>query len=89
MKSIWLLLIYMIPVYSYHHFHPTSIPIHEIPLCKNCEYCALDTETCSLFGKIDIITGNIYYQNCKITRNNESQCGIQGSFFFRRLPFNQ
>ena len=60
----------------------------EIPSCRNCIYYKLDYNDprytynkCSLFGKMDIITGEVKYDLARESRTNEMKCGIQGAHF--------
>ena len=69
-------------------FSDSFIKNIEIPSCRNCIYYKLDYSDprytynkCSLFGKMDIITGEIKYDLARDCRTNEMKCGLQGVHF--------
>lgn len=69
-------------------FSPFSVI--DYPICMNCEHVVLDEfgVRCKLFGSTNIITGETNYKSADILRKNESQCGIDGKFFSRHIPFS-
>ena len=48
------------------------------PICITCKHFITKTKSCSIFGKKDVVTGNIIYQNALICRNDLDQCGPSG-----------
>ena len=69
------------------HFDPINeIDVHRLPLCGECIHS--EGRKCKIFGKRDIITGEIFYHDSSATRSNSSQCGIEGRFFSKQIPFD-
>lgn len=85
----FLFTIILIPVSSF--LLPFDLFSNEsiINLCGNCQHVILDkmTTKCKLFGKINLINGDIHYQSCISSRSNETQCGLNGKFYIRKIPF--
>lgn len=82
-----MIFIMMIPVISYLIPFDISSDPSMIKLCGNCEHVMM--MKCKLFGKINIINGEIHYQSCISTRLNETQCGIKGKLYKRSIPFRE
>lgn len=83
MKTIFLIVkttSFLIP------FNPFTEPYYP-PICKNCKN--IDGEHCKLFGNIDLISGKKSYLSCKITRQNETMCGIKGKFYTKYISFTE
>lgn len=69
-------------------FDPMNeIQIHQLPLCGKCIHATNEGRKCKIFGKRDIITGEIFYRDSSMTRSNSSQCGVEGRFFNKKIPF--
>ena len=71
-------------------FSWTTTEISEINLCKNCQHIQTNqwNETvCSLYGRINVVSGYVIYERCEDVRDNEDKCGLKGRFYQRRIPF--
>jgi hypothetical protein len=72
--------------FAFIHFSPYN-NITNVPICKKCEY--FSDHKCKLFGNYNIITGEQYYFDCTVVRYDETKCGIDGKFFFQKIPFQK
>lgn len=73
--------VYIVKAFLYSFNFKNNPMNKKYNLCGNCQFVEIinnQTMNCKLFGKINLLNGNIHYQSCSITRNNESQCGIIG-----------
>jgi hypothetical protein len=66
----------------------TTIKDMELPVCKNCRYfIPFENKEqyllgrCSLFGKKNIITGEITYEFADICRFTSTKCGYNGTLY--------
>lgn len=80
MNIFKLLFLYILP-------SPTIKDI-ELPVCRFCKYFVPFENTeqytlgrCRLFGKKNIITGEITYEFADICRLTKSKCGYNGSLY--------
>jgi hypothetical protein len=68
------------------------------PICINCDYykerVQLDPydnyptgykSQCKKFGVINLVTGDVEYENPINCRNNDNMCGISGKYFEKNL----
>ena len=61
------------------------------PLCKNCVYYkpsflnSYNFGECTKFGKKDNKTDVLVYQYTHICRDNENECGKNGTYFQRKI----
>jgi len=65
-------------------FHAFSIL--ENRLCRQCDH-HLKGDQCKLFGKINVVTGQIYFESCFEVRSNQTKCGEMGTYYSRYIPF--
>jgi len=64
----------------------------EYPICKNCVFFKKDDKfpddlilgKCLLFGKQNIISGEINYEYADIIRKDKDLCNIKGKFYKRK-----
>lgn len=66
----------------------SKIVNYNLPVCKNCMHFMkskhvddLSYGVCKLFGKKNIVTGEIKYKYADMTRMSEQLCGINGKYF--------
>ena len=71
------------------------IKYKDLPVCINCVHFIEDKTNypydpppndekygkCKLFGKQDMVTGNIKYEYASLSRENEKKCGEKGQYF--------
>jgi hypothetical protein len=50
-------------------------------LCKNCIHYIPEKKTCSQFGKIDVVDGEVDNLGAFLARNDENLCGKKAKFF--------
>jgi len=50
-------------------------------ICANCKFFIPYKNQCTIFGNVDIITGEKNYESATIARNNEEQCGEDAIFY--------
>jgi hypothetical protein len=50
-------------------------------ICANCKFFIANTNECSKFGEINIITGKYSYEKASSVRNDEDKCGEYAIFF--------
>jgi len=79
---------------SYFYIIPFSLNtnLSDIRLCKNCQYVRYNSwnnTVCSLYGKINLINGNINYDHCEVVRSNDQKCGEDGKLYVRYIPFQK
>ena len=67
-------------------FHAFSIMENRI--CYQCDHYLKDHQ-CKLFGKINVVTGKIYYESCYEVRSNHTKCGENGVYYSRYQPFQE
>jgi hypothetical protein len=64
-------------------------PVWTRPLrfCRNCQASRfLQNEyRCSVFQNVDLITGDAVLIPCRVCREDDDMCGIDGKFFFFSL----
>lgn len=76
--------LYIVKAFLYN-FNVENNPMNQrYNFCGNCQYAEIinnQTMNCKLFGKINLLNGNIHYQSCSITRNNEYECGNIGKYY--------
>jgi len=72
---------------------PMTLQPAMLPLCGNCKEAMIVGEgrslACRLFGKTDVIWGTVDYKACTVARRNESMCGTEGRYYYRREPFEK
>lgn len=61
--------------------------VDQQPVCRNCNNILIENDTCKLFGKINIVTGEKTFLSCNIARTNKTLCGESGTFYTRYIPF--
>lgn len=84
------ILFFITPLFSFLVPFDIKDPIESHKLCGQCQHVFLEnnqTMSCRLFGKLNLLTGQVYYQSCTATRQNTSQCGLDGKLYFHRIPF--
>lgn len=58
-----------------------------IPICRNCKNVNIQDNTCKLFGKMNVVSGELVYLSCSIARENTTICGEEGKYYYRYIPF--
>ena len=72
---------------------PQTIKNLDKPVCKDCIYFKQDLLTnqalakCTKFGHKNVITGQVFHEFADICRNDEKQCGINGTYFKQHHGF--
>ena len=57
----------------------TAVQIKDLKICKTCRhFIPQSAGLCSLFGKIDPVTGEKTFFNARIIREYEPECGPEG-----------
>lgn len=57
------------------------------PVCKDCVHFVEPSHNdiglgkCKLFGKKNIISGEILYEYASLCRNNKTECGINAKYY--------
>lgn len=91
MKVAWVFILMFSYIQCYLLPYDFSKPYSEYKICGKCHHLYIDDKKmmkCRLFGKINVITGQVIYQDCLPTRQNNSQCGQDGNLFVKYIPFN-
>ena len=74
------------------------IKCRDLPACINCVHFIEDQSNypydpppsdekygkCKLFGRQNMVTGNINYEYASLCRENEEKCGKNGKFFTKK-----
>ena len=70
-------------------FNPSLIKNMDKPICKDCKYFKLDMTykdyhfgQCTKFGKKDLISGKIIFEDVILARNQE--CGENATYFEKK-----
>ena len=72
------------------HSFSTKLPVIrnlKHPACVNCLHFISDRPNnhvfarCKMFGEMDVITGSINYDFAKLSRESDSKCGVNGTFY--------
>jgi len=60
-----------------------SAGVRPMALCGNCREALVvgDALRCRLFGKQDVITGDVFYAVCGAAREDVKKCGPDGRFY--------
>jgi hypothetical protein len=70
---------------------PVSLQPGVLPLCGNCREAIIVGEgrslACRLFGRTEVVWGSVEYKACSVVRRNESMCGLEGRYYYRKKPF--
>lgn len=68
---------------------PVTLQPTMLPLCGNCNEAIIGGEgrslACRLFGRTEVVWGTVEYKACTAVRRNESMCGAEGRYYFRRI----
>lgn len=68
---------------------PVTLQPAMLPLCGNCNEAMIVGEgrslVCRLFGRTEVVWGTVEYKACTAVRRNESMCGAEGRYYFRRV----
>ena len=66
--------------------NPSFIKNMDKPVCKDCKYFKYDAiyndysyGKCGVFGKKDIISGKVVFEDVMTARNND--CGLNGTYY--------
>ena len=66
--------------------NPSFIKNIDKPVCKDCKYFKYDAiyndfsyGKCGVFGKKDLVTGKIIFEDAVFARKND--CGLNGTYF--------
>lgn len=64
------------------------VEINHLPICKNCNNIHIESNSCKLFGNINLVTGEKTYMICSLARQNSTLCGTDARFYIRYIPFS-
>ena len=74
--------ILMITAFAYSNsICVTPILNNPTRICKNCVHYNANKETCELFFKVDMVTGDKTYEYASIVRNSETKCGNDAKYY--------
>jgi hypothetical protein len=74
-------------IWAYTEFNP-NLNQKSVKLCKNCKHFDKPTQKCKLFGKLDLVNGEIDNYMAFIARDNDVYCGKEKPKYYEDSRFN-
>lgn len=53
-----------------------------VKICKNCKFFNKTKDTCKLFGNLNLVSGDLEFNQAAFERSQNGQCGPEAKYWY-------